>query len=137
MGVDIAIGPVFLSEDAILALHEDLAAEHGTRVGHQLELVQSVAAYPRQKYSWAEPVPSIPELAAALGFAAAKFHAFLDGNKRVALAAMDLFLGQNEFELTSSQWENVEVILALAAGEIGEDDLIRWVVDNCAAFHFE
>jgi len=106
----------FVSEQAILDLHEDLLALFGGPGGHDYAKVCSIAAYPLQKLACSNPPPSIPALAAQYAFAAAKFHAFTDGNKRLALALMDLFLIQNEYELVSKSDDNVEAILALASG---------------------
>jgi death-on-curing protein len=124
-------GPIFLSEQAILDLHEDLIEAYGGPKGLDYPKVCSIAAYPRQAHAYAFPSPSIPALGARYAFAANRFHAFVDGNKRVALAALDLFLMQNGFELTSTQEENESVILALAAGAIDEENMIAWVERNC------
>jgi death on curing protein len=124
--------PDFISEQAILALHEDLLAAFGGPSGWNAALVDSIAAYPLQKYAYLVPPPDVQELAAYYAFAAAKFHAFTDGNKRVSLALMELFLMLNGFELLSPDEENEEIILALARGDISEDEMVAWVRDNSA-----
>ena len=60
-------------------------------------------------------------------FGIAKNHPFVDGNKRTALASMIVFLGLNGIELDAPQEDTTAVILSLAAGEITEDKLARWV----------
>lgn len=124
--------PVFLSEQSLIDLHDDLLEAHGGLAGCNIQLVGSVAAYPQQKYWYGDPTPNIQFLGGSYAFAAAKFHAFKDGNKRVALASLDLFLLQNGYELTSSTQENIEVIFSLASGEIGEEDIEAWVAANSA-----
>ena len=126
------IEPIFLSEQTLIDLHDDLLEAHGGLPGLRQELVDSIAAYPRQKFAYGDPTPGITELGAAYAFAANKFHAFTDGNKRVSLAAMEIFLIENGFELTSSDAETLDVILSLAAGEIGEEDMAAWVGSNSA-----
>jgi death-on-curing protein len=71
-------------------------------------------------------------LAAAYGFALARDHCFPDGNKRVALATMDVFLQLNGYELTATDSpETVATIRALAAGELSEIQLAEWIKTNC------
>jgi death-on-curing protein len=123
-------GPYFISEQAILDLHDDLLDTYGGPAGFDYAKVCSVAAYPQQKFYYDRPRPTIPQLGAAYAFAAARFHAFTDGNKRIALALMDLFLMQNGYWLVSSSDENVEIMLALAKNEICEEDFVGWVEAN-------
>lgn len=66
-------------------------------------------------------------LAAAYGFALAKGHCFADGNKRVALSIIDVFLQMNGSELTASEPDAVVTIQALAAGELTEEELAAWI----------
>lgn len=124
--------PDFVNEQTILALHEDLLAAFGGPPGYNPALVDSIAAYPLQKHAYQIPPPDIQELAAYYAFAAAKFHAFTDGNKRVSLALMELFLMLNGFELLSPDDENEEIILALARGDVTEAEMVAWVRDNSA-----
>ena len=122
--------PPFISESAILALHEDLLEQSGGPEGENPKLVASIAGYPQQKYHYTVPPPNPLQLAAYYGFAAAKFPAVTDGNKRVALALIDMYLMSSGYELAVSPEESVEIIQALAAGEIGEEDLVAWVSGN-------
>jgi death on curing protein len=70
-------------------------------------------------------------LAAAYGFGLARGHCFPDGNKRVALATMDVFLQLNGYELTAADSpETVATIRALAAGELTESELGVWITAN-------
>lgn len=125
--------PVFISEEAILELHLELLEAFGGPPGLNQRLVESVAAYPLQKLAYQDPPPTIQELGAYYAYAAATTHAFTDGNKRVALALLDVFLIQNDYELTSSDEENIEVIRSLADGSISEEDIVHWVIENSSA----
>ena len=60
----------------------------------------------------------------------AKNHPFIDGNKRTALASMIVFLGLNGADLDAPQEEATAIMLGLAAGEIAEDLLARWIADH-------
>lgn len=120
--------PRFLTAGTLVQLHDDLLRADGGLHGMNMRLVETVAAYPRQKFHYERPTPDIPMLGACLAYAAATFHAFADGNKRLALAALDVFLISNGFELRSGDAENVRCFESLAAGEVSEREMIAWVV---------
>lgn len=67
---------------------------------------------------------------AAYGFGLARNHPFVDRNKRIALLAIELFLALNGFELTVSDADAVLTILVLAAGDLDEAALARWIGAN-------
>ena len=118
--------PVWLRLEAILAAHDDQLAEHGGGVGVRDQgLLESALARPLNLHAYGEP--SLPKLAAAYAFGIARNHPFVDGNKRTALVAAELFLGLNGMDLTATDVECVEVFLSLAAGELGEDQLAAWI----------
>ncbi|EIZ84134.1 death-on-curing family protein [Methylobacterium sp. GXF4] len=75
----------------------------------------------------------LAELAAAYAFGIAKNHPFIDGNKRAALLALVTFLGLNDIDFLVDEAEAVVMIGGLAAGEIDESGLTRWVRDNWPA----
>ena len=74
--------------------------------------------------------PDLAELAAAYAFGIAKNHPFIDGNKRAALLALVTFLGLNDIDFLVEEAEAVVMIRGLAAGEIDEIGLTRWIRDN-------
>jgi death on curing protein len=55
---------------------------------------------------------------------------FVDGNKPTALLAIYTFLGVNDVDFIVSEADAAAIILALAAGEVSEDSLARWIRDN-------
>src|ERR1700751_11038 len=73
---------------------------------------------------------SLPELAAAYAFGLAKNHAFVDGNKRIAFMAMMTFLHKNGVPFSPDPAQATKIILSLAAGEVSEESLTRWIKDN-------
>ena len=75
----------------------------------------------------------LPELAAAYAFGIARNHPFIDGNKRAALLALVTFLGLNDIDFLADEAEAVVMIRGLAAGEIDESGLTRWIRDNAPA----
>ena len=121
----------WIPELAILTIHKNLLAEHGGLAGPPNQnLLGATLARPQQLEIYSNPPPTIFQLAAAYGFGFAKNHCFNDGNKRLALAAIDVFLIMNGLELIASEAEAVVVIKDLAAGELSESDLAKWIKNN-------
>ncbi len=85
------------------------------------------------RYQYSEKPPTLAELAACYGYGIARGHCFPDGNKRLSLAAMDVFLQLNGRELTAEEADAVVTIRAVAAGEINEEQLAVWIAKNSAA----
>lgn len=127
-------GPEWLNIDIVLDFHaEQLALFGGAEGIRDLGLLESALARPLNKLSYGEA--SMAALAAAYGFGIARNHPFIDGNKRTALASMIVFLGLNGLDLDVPQEAATAVILSLAAGEITEDALERWIADNVVPLH--
>jgi death-on-curing protein len=121
--------PEWLDLDIVIDFHaEQLALFGGAEGMRDLGLLESALARPVNKFAYGER--GIAALAAAYGFGIARNHPFVDGNKRTALAAMIVFLGLNGVDLAASQEEVTAVILSLAAGEITEQLLARWIADH-------
>jgi death-on-curing protein len=120
---------------AIIVIQGELIAEHGGLAGppRQGDL-EAALGRPVNLYAYAESPPPLPRLAAAYGFALARGHCFPDGNKRVALAIIDVFLRMNGAELTANEMDAVATIQALAAGDLTEDQLADWIAANSCTF---
>lgn len=115
----------------MLTIHAELLAEHGGLEGPVNENALGASlARPRQLHHYGDPTPTIAELAAALGYALAKSHCFRDGNKRVALAAIDVFLQLNGHELIAEEADAVLTVQDLAASAIDESQLAQWIDSN-------
>ena len=110
----------------VVAIHDDLIAEHGGLAGFDEHKLESTLARAEQKLAYADD-PEVADLAAAYGFGFARNHVFADGNKRVALMAIYIFLQTNGYELDATEPEAVDLIERLAAGEIEEDALSQSV----------
>jgi death on curing protein len=95
--------------------------------------LEAALGRPVNLHAYAESPPSLPRLAAAYGFALARGHCFPDGNKRVALAIIDVFLRMNGLALTANETDAVVTIQALAAGELTEEELADWIAANAKA----
>jgi death-on-curing protein len=123
--------PRWIPDAALLAIHAELLAEHGSLEGPVDENALGASlARPQHLLHYGDPPRTIAELAAALGFALAKNHCFRDGNKRIALAAIDVFLQMNGHELVAEEADAVLTIQDLAASAIDEPQLARWIETN-------
>jgi len=121
--------PRWLELGIVLDFHAEQLALFGGADGiRDLGLLESALGRPQNKYSYGET--NLAVLAAAYGFGIARNHPFVDGNKRTALASMIVFLNLNKLDLDAPQEAATAIVLALAAGEIGEDVLARWIADN-------
>jgi death-on-curing protein len=94
--------------------------------------LEAALARPKNLLAYAGSPPSLARLAAAYGFALARGHCFPDGNKRVALAIIDVFLQLNGAELTAAEPDAATTILSLAAGTLTEEELADWISANSA-----
>lgn len=122
---------VWLSAPLILAAHEEQLAEHGGPGGvRDSGMLESALARPQHRAFYGSP--DVADLAASYAFALARNHPFVDGNKRAAFVALEVFLELNGWSLTASDEDCVMTILRLAAGQCGEDELAAWVRANMA-----
>ena len=122
--------PVWLTEVQVRMLHaEAINLFGGSRGIRDQGLLESALGRPRHLWAYQKTV-SLPELAASYGFGIAKNHAFVDGNKRVALLAIRAFLFRNGLTLIPEEVETVSVFEGLAAGSVSESDLAQWVADD-------
>ncbi len=120
---------IILSKEQVLMLHERLIEATGGSKGiRDKGMLDSALANPFQSFGGEELYPSIQAKAAQLCYGLVKNHAMLDGNKRLGTHVMLVFLALNGYELTYSQKELSDIILALAAGEIHADDLLQWII---------
>lgn len=119
---------VWIDRMLALALHDRQLSEHGGREGVRDEsLLESALARPRQLSAYGNPQPDLAALAASLAFGLARNHPFVDGNKRTAAVACELFLALNGAELEASNVELYPVYLSLAEGSLTENELADWL----------
>ena len=125
--------PTWVSLRAVIAIQGELIAEHGGLTGppRQGDL-EAALGRPVNLHACSESQPTLPRLAAAYGFALPRGHCFHDGNKRVALAVIDVFLRMNGMALTADELDAVSTIQLLAAGDLTEDELAEWIAANSA-----
>lgn len=117
--------PIWIDPEVALAVHDRQLAEHGGGVGlRDAGLFSSALSRPRNQ--WGYGTDDICALAAAYAFGMARNHPFVDGNKRTAWVLARLFLALNGAVLSFDAADAIRTMLALAAGELSEDELADW-----------
>jgi death-on-curing protein len=121
----------FLSLGEVVELHRRILLESGGSPGlRDLAALESAVAQPRITFGGQDLYPTLSSKASALGYALIQNHAFVDGNKRVGHAAMEVFLVLNGYEIAASVDESETTILAVASGQSSREELATWVSDH-------
>lgn len=117
--------PIWLNATDALAIHDRQLAEHGGGTGvRDLTMLESALGRPVNQWHYGTYDPAA--LAAAYAFGVARNHPFVDGNKRTAWVLARLFLALNGHQIVFDKEDAVHTMLALASGDLGEDDLADW-----------
>jgi death on curing protein len=121
--------PVWLDVEILIDLHAEQLALFGGPDGIRDQgMLESALGRPINKFAYGET--DLAALAAAYGFGIARNHSFVDGNKRAAFGAIIVFLGLNDIDFLVPPESATVMILSLAAGEVNEEGLTRWIRDN-------
>ena len=119
---------IFLTVEQVLELHrliiETTGGSNGLRDRNAFE---SAVAQPQMTFGGSELYPTLAEKAAALSFSLIQNHPFVDGNKRIGLAAAVALLRANGYDLSGSVDEQERVVLAVASGETSHAEWTDWV----------
>ncbi len=122
--------PKWLTAQLVQAIHTQAVAEFGGSHGvRDMGLLESALDRPRNLYAYGDD-PTLFDLAAAYCTGIVKNHPFIDGNKRTGDLTARAFLFRNGYLFEPDEIDEVNMIVALAAGEIEEDVLARWISDN-------
>ncbi len=124
--------PVFLSLDEVLEIHRDQIARHGGSEGvRDIGLLNSALAMPMATFGGQFLHVDLYEMAAAYLFHLAKNHPFLDGNKRVAAAAVNMFLFMNDVRFVPNEDEYTQLVLDIACGVKSKSAAAEFIRANC------
>jgi death on curing protein len=124
-----ATQPKWLTYEQVIAIHSRQLRRFGGAAGLRDDgLLRSAIERPINK--WHYERAELAQLAAAYAFGLAKNHAFVDGNKRIAFMSMMIFLRTNGVRFAPDQAQATTIVMSLAAGEVSEDSLARWIRDN-------
>ncbi len=124
----------YLTLNEVLELHRGIIAQSGGSMGIlNLSVLESALAQPRMTFAGQELYPTVSEKASALCFSLINNHPFLDGNKRIGHAAMEVFLVLNGIEIEASVDEQESVILKVASGEMDRATFLSWIRTHLVA----
>lgn len=118
----------YLTAGEVVRLHKLILDKSGGADGIRDQgAIESAVAQPQMTFGGQDLYPTQIDKAAALAFSLVRNHAFVDGNKRVGHAAMEVFLVLNGYEIGASVDEQENLILRLAAGQLSRDELREWL----------
>ena len=124
-----------LSQEQILTLHEMIIDETGGSHGLRDQgALDSALSQPLMTFGGQDLYPALAEKAAAMGFSLIANHPFVDGNKRIGIGAMILFLRANGQDISADVDEQERVVLAVAAGEMEREAWTQWVQTHLKPF---
>ncbi len=120
-----------LNQEKVMELHRMLTTETGGDPGlRDPALLDSALCSAYQTFDGIELYPTPEEKAARLSHSLIANHTFVDGNKRIGMLVLFVFLEINGIILRPSAEEFTRVGLALAAGEMGYEELLAWIHEN-------
>jgi death on curing protein len=121
----------FLSAKDIIFINEEVVDESGGSIGiRDFGLIDSAANRPRASFGGEDLYPSLFLKAAALFHSIIFNHAFLDGNKRTSIAAVEVFLGINKYQLKASQKEKEDFVMSIVEEKLEVEQIAQWLEKN-------
>ena len=118
----------YLTLEEVLSLHTKIITHSGGGTGlRDRGALESAVAQPEMSFGGEDLYPTMAGKAAALGHSLIQNHCFVDGNKRVGHAAMEVFLVLNGYEIEASIDEQEQVVLSVASGQIDRVALSEWL----------
>jgi death-on-curing protein len=124
----------YLALAQVVELHQRILASTGGASGiRDLGALESALAQPKTTFAGRDLHRTLAEKAAALCFSLTQNHPFVDGNKRVAHAAMETFLLLNGWEVRAAVDEQEQLMLDLASGKATRESLAGWLRDHLYA----
>lgn len=125
---------IFIPKKVIMYIHEQLILSYGGSHGIRDEnLLNSALEQPKATFGEKYLHDSIMKMTAAYGYHLCNNHPFVDGNKRIALVAMDIFLQRNGFEIMANELDTYNLIMELASGNLSKESLANWLENNTSA----
>lgn len=121
--------PRWLSRLVVDTMHSELLREHGGAPGIRdggEDLIESALARPRNRFAY-QPASDLADLAAAYLFGLTKNHGYVDGNKRIGLAAAATFLLLNGLRMTATEMDAYDAVIGVVEGRLSEEEIARWL----------
>ena len=122
---------IFIPKKVIIYYHSQLIQIYGGSYGIRDEgMLDSALEQPQATYGGRYLHDTFMGMAAAYGYHLCNNHPFIDGNKRIALVAMDAYLRRNGFEIIAAEKETYKTMIRLSTGELTKDELAKWLKNN-------
>lgn len=120
-----------LTLEQVLELHQRIIEQSGGGIGiRDKGILESALAQPEMSYGGQDLYPSLIEKISALGFSLINNHPFVDGNKRIGHAAVEVTLLMNGYEIQADVDTQEAVILAVAASEMNRKSFLEWLLKH-------
>ena len=124
----------YLTLEQVIDLHRLVIAQTGGSTGlRDLNALESAIAQPMMTFDGVDLYPTLAAKACALAHSLIQNHPFIDGNKRIGHAAMEVFLVMNGAEIDATIDEQEMVFLGVANGRLSRTELIGWIEQHLAA----
>lgn len=118
----------YLILDEVVDIHHRVTQQSGGAVGIRDQSgLESSVAQPQMTFDGHDLYPTLIRKAAAVGYSLIRNHPFIDGNKRIGHATMEVFLVLNGFEIQAEVDEQEQIILSVAAGQLSREEFVAWV----------
>jgi death-on-curing protein len=115
-----------------MAMHSEIIAHSGGIDGvRDMNMLDASVNSAFQTFDGRYLYPTIQAMAAHFAFSLIKNHPFLDGNKRIGILSMLVFLHINGLPITCTDEELISLGIGLAKNTIDEPDLIDWIISHC------
>lgn len=112
----------------VVELHRQIIEQSGGALGiRDLGALESALAQPHMTFGGEELYPTLVDKASAIAFSLVMNHPFIDGNKRIGHAAMEIFLVMNGLEVDASVDEQESIFLSLASGRLQREEFTQWL----------
>jgi death on curing protein len=126
----------YLTLDEIIVLHQLLISKSGGSSGiRDMRALESAVAQPAMTFDGIDLYPSLARKASALAYSLIQNHPFVDGNKRIGHAAMEVFLVLNGYQIDASVDEQERVILGVASGSVSREEFVAWIDQHIIPHH--
>jgi len=121
----------YLTKDEVLALHQMLLEQSGGTTGIRDQgALDSALAQPEMSFDGQDLYPSLLEKAAAVAYSLIQNHPFVDGNKRIGHASMEVMLALNGYEIEANVNEQEALILSVASSELSREAFTQWIAEH-------
>ncbi|UTC52824.1 type II toxin-antitoxin system death-on-curing family toxin [Treponema sp. OMZ 803] len=122
---------IFFEYEQVVKIHRSLIEKTGGMDGiRDAQLLDSALKTPFQTFGGNNLYPDILDKASQLCYSLIENHPFIDGNKRIGVHLMLLFLKLNNIEVNYSQQELVDFGLDIASGKMSKNDIKGWIIEH-------